>query len=133
MNVPSDGTTVESTLDYPSSNVYRIDVVGTYVWGGCDSQYCPGGAACNYVRFGDAKWLSDDCWASTFSIWNGYDISLYVNDQHVEWDDYQPSEHRYAASLNGTGGHFKFKINDCEGCYGDNSGSLKVRIYAMSQ
>ncbi len=126
--VAADGTAVSTAGSYSSSQVFRIEVSGTYVWGGCDPIACPGGGACGYLRYGDAEHLTDDCWASDYPLFGSTDISVYVDGGNVDWGAYD-SSHVYSITRVGNDGPFSFHIHDCAPCYGDNSGSLTVRIY----
>ena len=127
--VPSSGVVISTTWNSLPGTSYRIRVSGTYQWGGCDPQNCPGGGACNFLRFGDAEHLTDDCWTSHFDNWSGLDISLFLDGANVDWGAFNEG-HTYSTTRQGTGKPFSFRINDCGPCYGDNEGSLQVEIYA---
>jgi hypothetical protein len=128
LSIPSDGTVITSQRSYSSSLDYRVEVSGTYVWGGCDPVNCPDGNLCNYIRYGDAEWLTDDCWDSHYNLFQGWDISVFINDTDVNWGAYTEN-HKYSTVRRGNNGPFTFRIEDCPPCYVDNSGSLTVRIF----
>jgi hypothetical protein len=124
--VPSDGTPAISPI-LEDAVAYRFVATGAYVWGGCDATACPSGGECGYERGGDAGHRSDDCWATTTSAFPL--VSLYIDDVQVDWGAYS-SDHVYTIDHDGAGEVVGFNIADCAGCYGDNSGSLTVAIYA---
>lgn len=126
--VPTDGNPVATAAATESGATYRLDASGVFRWGGCDSTACPGGAACNYDRYGDAYYRSDDCWASTTAGF-AY-ISLYVDGEQVDWGAYNP-DHVYSIEVAGTGAPLSFSVMDCDGCYLDNSGQLTVDLYLL--
>lgn len=132
LTIPSDGSTVRTAGTYSSNSAYRIEVSGTYRWGICDSFYCPGGSACNYQRWGDAEYLTDDCWNSDYEDFFGVDISVVVDGEHVDWGPFS-SDHVYSMEVNGRNAPFSFQIADCSSCYGDNAGTLTVTIYEVSR
>lgn len=127
LRVPTNGVEKTSRQSYPVGQRVRIEVTGDVVWGGCDPVSCPGGAACDYFRFGDAQYLTDDCWTSTSRGWHGVDISLQVDGRRIEWGPYDAG-HSYSAILDGTGRPFRFRYGDCGPCYGDNAGAFNVRL-----
>ena len=128
LSIPSDGTVIVSQRSYPTSSDYWIVASGTYIWGGCDPVNCPNGGDCGYIRYGDANWITDDCWDSHYDLFYGYYISLYMDGENVNWGDYSEN-HIYAITRQGNDGPFSFRINDGPDWYPDNSGSLTVRIY----
>lgn len=131
LQIPSDGTEITS-LPLAAGSIYRVEVLGTYVWGGCDPGGCPGGAGCGYQRFGDAEVQSDDCWQTAFHDQAWSVITLHVDDQDLDWRRYGTDEHHYARVHDGDGSPLRFRIHDfCEGCYLDNSGELEVRIWEL--
>jgi hypothetical protein len=132
LTIPSDGSTVTTTGYYTSNATYRIEVSGTYRWGICDSLNCPESAECSYQRWGDAEYLTDDCWSSHFADFHGVDISVVVDEEHVDWGPFSP-DHVYSIEKNGRNAPFSFQIADCTSCYGDNAGTLTVTIYEVSR
>jgi hypothetical protein len=128
--IPANGTVVHSR-SYSSSSRYRLEVSGTYDWGGCDAFNCPGGGACNYRRYGDAEWLTDNCWNSVNPAFHGWDISVLVDGGPTDWGPYNRN-HVYSILRSGNNGPFSFHILDCPPCYVDNSGYLTVNIFAMN-
>ncbi|MBA3946618.1 MAG: hypothetical protein H0X37_18895 [Herpetosiphonaceae bacterium] len=97
-----------------------------FVWGGCSATYCPNSGP-EYLRWGDAGFLTDDYWHS-FSdpSWSSY-IYLEVNSLPVTFSSYN-SEHQYSLQVTGNGAPATFHIQDCSSCYTDDAGSLTVEI-----
>lgn len=127
LRVPSDERLYRSTTEF-APGTYRIDVSGTYQWGGCDPFSCSGGNACGYNRWGDADFMTDDCWGSTFPDWFGWNIALQVNGAPVVWGPFDAG-HAYSTTVTlATQQPITFRLFDCPTCYGDNTGSLVVRI-----
>jgi hypothetical protein len=127
LRVPSDDRLYRSNTEF-APGTYRVDVSGTYQWGGCDPGFCSGGNACGYNRWGDADFMTDDCWGSTFPDWGGWNIALQVNGAAVAWGPFDPG-HAYATTVTLTTQQpITFRLFDCPTCYGDNTGSLVVRI-----
>jgi len=79
--VLANGEIISSQTSLADGTDYTIRVTGMYVWGGCDPFTCPGGGP-EYLRWGDADYLTDDHWHG-FSdpYWLGF-IYLKVNDQN---------------------------------------------------
>lgn len=95
----------------------------------------------------DAEYASVDNWATYM---NGYNINPYmlgegefdlqVNDAFVNWGSYS-SAHTYSLPFMGNGSKVNFRVFDGDSTqtnpapvsswYGDNSGSLTVKIYQM--
>jgi len=128
LSIPSDGSSVETSLSFSSQKTYRIEVSGTYQWGMCDPVNCPDGGACGYRRFGDAEHLTDDCGLNYFDDWFGFDISVYLDGENVDWGTFR-DDHAYSITVPGNDAPFSFHLNDCAPCYGDNEGSLTVRVF----
>jgi hypothetical protein len=125
--VPSDGSVVTSMVAEVGAT-YRLVASGVFKWGGCDLTACPGGAACNFDRVGDAYHRSDDCWSSTTT---GFEyVSLYLDDEQIDWGEYR-TDHVYTVERVGAGAGFQFRIGDCTSCFGDNSGQLQMHIYLV--
>ena len=132
LEIPSDGSAVTTEGTYRSSKTFRIEVSGTYRWGVCDPANCPDGLPCNYERYGDAEYLTDDCWTTYDEDFFGIDISVVLNGEHVDWGSFE-SDHVYSLVVAGKNAPFSFEIADCTNCYDDNEGSLTVTIYELSR
>jgi len=131
LQIPADGTEITS-MPLAAGSFYRVEVLGTYVWGGCDPGGCPGGGGCGYQRFGDAEVQSDDCWDTAFHGRGWSVITLHVDDQDLDWRRYGTDLHHYARVVEGDGAARRFQIYDyCEGCYLDNTGQLEVQIWEL--
>jgi hypothetical protein len=128
--VPVDGSVVASHNTYSSAQNYRIQVSGCYIWGNCDPYNCPNSGSCTFKRFGDAEWITDDCWSSHYNSFYGWHISLFMDGQDVQWGPYT-DKHIYTVTRPGNNGLFRFHIYDCPPCYGDNAGHLIVKIFAQ--
>lgn len=127
--IPANGNTVYSSNHYSSASEYKIVVSGTFTWGGCDPVTCPDGGGCDYARYADAEWLTDDCrFITVFPAFSGWDISLFLNGQNINWGLYNDT-HYYSTIIQGNNSVFSFRIYDCPECYGDNSGELTVTIF----
>jgi hypothetical protein len=126
--VASDGSAVTTAAATDTGATYRLAASGVFRWGGCDATACPGGAACNYDRYGDAYYRSDDCWGTTTSGFSY--ISLYIDGEQVDWGAYS-SDHVYSIDVAGTGAPLAFSVVDCDNCYVDNSGQLSVDLYLL--
>jgi hypothetical protein len=126
--VPSDGTAVSTAAATEAGATYRLEASGVFRWGGCDATACPGGAGCNYDRYGDAYYRSDDCWSSTTTGFSY--ISLYIDGEQVNWGAYSP-DHVYSIDVAGTGAPLAFSVIDCDNCYLDNTGQLSVDVYLL--
>lgn len=124
--VPASGDTISSETSLAVGTTYTIRVTGMYVWGSCDPFHCPGGGP-EYLRWGDAEYLTDDHWHG-FSdpYWLGF-IYLKVNGQNWQFGSYDPG-HLYARQFVGEGAQVTFRVEDCSYCYPDNSGALRVEI-----
>lgn len=130
MNVPTNGAVVQSQGVYAALSSFRVVVSGMVVWGACDQVTCPNAGACGYTRIGDANYLSDDCFGSTYMMFGATKIALLLNGSIVPWGPFSAT-HVYSAVVPGNDGHFSFRYNDCGSCYADNSGSLVVSIFAQ--
>jgi len=89
----------------------------------------------------DAEYTSKEDWETHY---DGYDWTPYflgpdfadlqINSQFIDWGPYS-SSHTYTYCMFGTGSTVNFRVFDGEngipnaGWYGDNSGSLTVKIY----
>jgi hypothetical protein len=127
--VPTDGSFVSSQFSYASSATVNLQVSGEIVWGGCDPVNCPDGASCNFTRFGDAQFHSDNCFTGpnpTFTTFN-FPIQLFLDGGPLPVTPFS-ANHVYSFTLPGVDGPFVFNYNDIPGDYGDNSGSLVVTI-----
>jgi hypothetical protein len=134
--VPTDGSVITSGRTYPTGVSQNITVSGTVVWGNCDSANCPNGGFCLYRRYGDAKYITDDCWKTNNSALAGYPDSDFLNmnglDPPVDWNPdgttFSP-QHVYTISAPPDSiGHYTFQYLDYACCYGDNSGVFSVTI-----
>ncbi len=123
--VQANGTPVTTPFNLALGTAYTIRVSGVYVWGGCDPINCPD-AGPEYIRWGDAGYLTDDRFRSTDTPFQGVAYLLY-NDNIPDVGPYQ-SDHLYSFSVTGNGAPATFKIGDCEPCYGDNQGALRVEV-----
>lgn len=122
----------DSNVTLKSNKRYMFEASGTWT---------------NSLNVSDAEYASKDAWATYM---DGYDITpwflgvsefdLQVNDNFVDWGAYD-SSHTYTDYFMGTGNPVNFRIFDGNsndgplavnpGWYGDNSGSLTVKIYEI--
>lgn len=125
LTVPADGSSVQSQ-SLESGATYTATISGTYVWGGCDPVNCPNGGP-DYIREGDAAFLTDDHFASfADSFWSSF-IYFEINGNKFTSEGFNP-RHVYTTKMTGNGSPATFVIRDCSYCYPDNSGSLKVKL-----
>jgi len=115
LTIPSDGTMIYSN-SLTSGIWYTIFVEGTF----------------QYHYPAEPSAIADAEWAETTSLgnpgWNNpsnSNLELLINNQDIDWGGYN-SSHKYAYINVGMGSPISFKINDDS--YGDNQGSLTVRI-----
>jgi hypothetical protein len=128
ITIPASNTTVTSNIVLASNTIYTVRLSGTWVWGGCDGRYCPGGRP-EYLRWGDAAFLTDDYFHSfADSSWSQF-IYVEINGLRPSLNSYN-ANHVYTTFAYGTGAKATFHIHDCQGCYGDNAGSLRAEIIA---
>jgi hypothetical protein len=122
-----ENTQIKTNFSLKAGTVYSIRASGLWVWGGCDSYYCPGGWP-TYLRWGDAGYLSDDHFNS-FSdpMWSSM-IYLKINGVRANFGGYN-DRHIYTMQLTGNGAQATFQIQDCSNCWGDNSGSIRIEIF----
>jgi hypothetical protein len=117
--VPANGGPVTSYVTLVAGDNYRFEALGTYDAGDsitADAEYSSGPAS--YV------------WQDLVEGYESYGeglLELRVNGGFVEWGPFNPS-HVYTLDQIGTGSSVRFDIYDSY--YGNNSGSLLVRIYA---
>ncbi len=101
------------------------------------------------LNVADTEYASTNNWSS---VMDGYDINpwflgkgefdLQVNGAFVDWGGYSPT-HTYSHLYTGTGSTVNFMVFDgysnvatpyiVPGWYGDNSGSLEVKIYSCDK
>jgi hypothetical protein len=127
LTVSTDGRVVWTVGSFPASSLVRIEVRGSVEWGDCNSSVCPDANACTFTRYGDANYISDDCFASTYVLYANTHIALEIDHRDVDWGPYSP-DHVYTVTKPGNGGPFSFSYLDCETCYGDNAGAFDVLV-----
>jgi hypothetical protein len=122
-SVPADGTQVTS-MTLVSGVGYKIRASGTVNLGS--------GLGTND---GDADYVFDDSHTTVLDLACGgsVDIGLGINDTTIDATtspDWGPlsATHNYTIDFTGAGTALTFQYMDCN--YGDNSGSLTVRIFA---
>lgn len=131
LTVPADGTLMQTSFNLDEGVEYVVRVSGVYKWGNCDPVNCPNGAP-DYIRQGDAEYLTDDNWQS-FSdpFWSTF-IYLEVNGSDPDFGPFNPN-HIYNIQLVGNDQPATFRIQDCSYCYPDNTGALTVEILREKQ
>ncbi len=124
ISVPANGVAKTTNLLLANNTTYWVRVVGSYVWGGCDEDNCPGGGP-DYLRVGDAgfgtgnHWHNLDLFSPNGLLVNGYTyLPVTFNRSHV-----------YDFRIVGNDEKLEFKIMDCDYCYPDNAYNLLVEIY----
>lgn len=106
--VPSDGSTVES-IDLSLGGKYRLSASGTYNWS-------PNGDSADA-----AGWVSTDGWTTKHPR-----SAKNLVGGDVDWAAFPYNQNGYSAEIIGQGKKLTFNILD--DAYGDNSGSLTVKI-----
>ena len=126
------GATRTSNTPLKPGVTYTLLISGTFIWGGCDPVTCPHGGP-DYLRWGDAGFLTDDHFAS-FSdpFWSSI-VYLEIDGVHFFANSYNP-QHAYTYTRVGDGQPLTvtFVLQDCSYCYSDNAGSLRVEIIQSS-
>lgn len=130
ITVNSNSTTGANSAVLPAGVNFTFEVSGTWQ---------------NSLNVADAEYASVDGWVTPM---DGYGISpwflgagefdLQVDNNFVDWGAYSAS-HNYTRNFVGTGTAVNFRIFDGDSntdtivpsWYGDNSGSLTVKIYAQ--
>jgi hypothetical protein len=128
--VLANGNNSQTNFSLKQNTLYTIRVSGLWVWGGCDSYYCPG-AGPTYIRYGDGAFLTDDhFYHFSDPSWSSF-IYLEMNGGRIfpNNSNLYNSDHVYFYYTIGNGQKLTFKIRDCASCYGDNAGSLRVEIF----
>jgi len=126
LTIPTNGDLVPTSTALIAGTQYTIRLSGTWLWGGCDSVNCPEGGP-DYLRWGDAAYLTDNHWVGfTSSTWTSI-IYLEVNGSRANVSSYS-SDHIYRLQITGDGSPVTFRIQDCGDCYGDNAGSLRAEL-----
>ncbi|MFO7891369.1 MAG: hypothetical protein R6V04_13640 [bacterium] len=96
---------------------YKFEVTGTYSNKPSDPHLV------------DAKYISFDNWVTWLDAYPNRDntlLELTVNDNFVNWGDYNP-DHTYYHEFEGDGNPVNFAVYDTY--YGDNVGSFTIKIY----
>lgn len=118
LEVPVDGTTVESNLTGQTGQQYIIRLSGTAIYGTSPPN--------------PMTLTTDGVWSyyGPTATWIIYDpIRFQVNSSDVPNRDYNP-DHAYEFEYEGNGQPFVFNLRDTY--YGDNTGTLNVKIIAAS-
>jgi hypothetical protein len=129
--VPSNGTLVSSAMTLASGKPYKLQASGIYTFapgwlpaaGIADAEYslrAPG----SYNPSPTPQWVSGDVFPGSL---NGY-LEVKIDSANVTWGAFD-SSHVYTVTYTGTGSQLTAKIWD--DYYGDNSGSITVKIYAF--
>lgn len=122
--VPADGTIVKTNTILSSGQKYRLRITGSFIWGGCDINFCSDGSP-DFIRWADGGgFLSDDHYQTQFK--NNY-IFLKINGYRVDIDHFEPS-HMYEIGVTGSGSTISFQIMDGSYAYSDNSGALRIEL-----
>jgi hypothetical protein len=128
LTIPTNGDLVSTNTVLAVGVQYTIRLSGTWVWGGCGPADCPEGGP-DYLRWGDAGYLTDNHWVGFApSYWSSI-VYLEVNGSRANVGAYS-SDHIYRLPITGNGSPVTFRIRDCNNCYGDNAGSLRAELVA---
>lgn len=128
VNVLPNGSDYDS-IDLPTGD-YVLEASGYYT-------YRPGTAGAEYTDANYSKrhpsdavyggpyvpWVNVNTFPAPHTGWLG----VMINDNATNWSDYYASDHTYLLGFEDYTGTFSFKMLD--DAYGDNSGSIPVKIY----
>lgn len=125
----ANSNSVASTYTLDSTKWYRFEVSGTWTNDG--------------LNVADAEYASNNAWSTFF---DGYNITpwqlgpdefdLQVNGSFINWGAFTPT-HTYSYMFKGIGDKVNFLVFDGQNnvsipsWYGDNSGSLTVKIFEI--
>lgn len=129
VTVPSSGLTVTSTAVLVSGIRYELVASGTYKFvnwlnAGIADARCSLRIPGSYNSTGAIAWIDGVVFPGTLK----YYLQVWANSSQVEWGTgCDTVNHTYVGELLGTGTTASFKIWD-DG-YGDNVGSIEVKIY----
>lgn len=127
LDVSGKGTPTTSAFTSVAGVTYFLEASGTYrfanwgIYGIADAKYNYRDASHNG---GTAGWVDGASWASPLTSY----LQVMEGGQAIAWVGEQNDAHFYTASLLGDGGQLSFNILDTS--YGDNSGSINVKIFA---
>jgi hypothetical protein len=125
--VHADGSEKITNFSLVSGTNYTVRLSGTWVWGGCGPDACPGGAP-TYMRVADAAYLTEDHFTHFADpSWSNV-VYLEINGVGTDLGSFN-ANHVYTTQIVGNGSQATFKLQDCSFCYGDNAGSLRVEIF----
>ncbi|PKO00370.1 MAG: hypothetical protein CVU42_04145 [Chloroflexi bacterium HGW-Chloroflexi-4] len=129
VSVPSSGVTVYSSAVLQSGITYEMVANGTYKFvnwtdAGIADARCSLRIPGSYNTTGAIAWIDGAVFPGSLQ----YYLQVWVGGNHVEWGTGCETEtHTYTSSITGAGTTASFKIWD--NAYGDNSGSIEVKIY----
>lgn len=127
LTIPANGSLVSTSTALIAGTQYTVRLSGTWVWGGCDPVSCPEGGP-DYLRWGDAGYLTDNHWVGFASSLFSSRIYLEINGSRANVGSYS-SDHVYRLQIIGNGSPVTFRIRDCSNCYVDNAGSLRAELF----
>jgi len=126
--VPSDGSVVNSNVTLENGKQYLFEAIGTYRfvnWGDygiADAEYAYRNDSYSLPVPSDGWTLGEDSYPSVVGL------DVQVDGNNVYWGDYS-TEHVYAIPHTGADSAIGFSIYDSY--YGDNSGSITIKIYQL--
>ncbi len=133
VNVPSDGTIIDSIYTTMNGVEYFLKASGTYTfatgWGtdGNGINYGIADAKFNYrsaaYNGGTPGWVDGGTWADPYTNY----LQVQTDSQTINWIEAFNPGHIYTATFVGDDDKIHFTILD--NAYGDNSGSINVKIY----
>ncbi|MEM5774664.1 MAG: hypothetical protein AAGU05_06640, partial [Anaerolineaceae bacterium] len=131
--VPSNGVTVTSTAVLVSGVSYELEASGTYKFVNWATATIPD------LGYADARFsyripssynsTGSPAWIDGANLIPGYPnyLQIWVNGNSFTWGTGYSETHTYVSNFTGQGSTVSFKIVD--NAYGDNVGSLTVKIY----
>lgn len=123
LNIPADGEAIQTNVSLALDTLYTIRVTGMFVWGGCDPTFCPNGGP-EYLRWGDVGYVTDEHFHSQYQVSYVY---LEIDGAKPTFSQYSPN-HAYVSQVIGNGQPMNFRLHDCDNCFEDNAGAIRVEI-----
>jgi hypothetical protein len=126
LNVPTDGSTVTSTLSLENGTAYKLRASGTFHVGVRGDS--TGDA--EYADFSNVPGsVVDSCGDSSSVVDLGLGVNDAVNDssKSPRWGPFA-NDHVYTVDFTGLGAPVGFTFHDCD--YSDNTGTLTVEVLA---
>ena len=129
INLPSNGVTINSTEVLALGTPYTVEVSGTFQIGCIGSPPCPTDAEYYVPSAGGNAGDPFDNTGFSNTPGVGLDVGVQINGINIDWGPFEVSR-IYSILFIGLGDTIALRINDSN--YGDNSGSLTVKIFSQN-